>query len=236
MEPDGSQKKGIEMKKNTTVAMALAMGLTMTGLAVARPMQVTDARRIKAVRTSDQFRGRQTPKFKLTPIVIPPIDYSGGANLAAAKASVAKALADVQKEVLDQKKVIKGNKNRIIAAQKNVAKYKTLRITYSDQYAAIQAEVDVLEAIENPSSAIQTCLNELKGDLAAAKKQLVNVDKTIKEYKSRVKFYKEVSLQANGNLKRLNSAVNYLTNAHKTLRLVKKPAPKAGWMKRMNLR
>lgn len=211
--------------------MALTMGLTMAGLSEAAPSRVTNVKSIGKITSSAQFKGRQTPKFNKTTIVIPPIDYSGGANLEAAKASVAKALADVQKEVSDQNTVIKGNKTRIAAAEKNVAKYSAIRVDLSGQYDAIKAEVDTLAAIQNPSSAVQACLAELREDLLAVKKQILNTDQTIKEYKSRVKFYNEVSEQAAGNLKRLNTAVQYLTNAHKTLSLVKNPAPKADWLK-----
>jgi len=221
-------KKGDLNMKKLSALMALAMMTTITGSAFAqrRPSTMSRPVKIQPVNSSSQFKGRQTPKFRPSTIVIPPIDYAGGGNLAAAKASVAKALTDVKNEVKDQQRIIKGNKTRVTAAKKNIAKYKQLKQVYVGQRNSIQEEINVLEGISNPSSIIQTAIADLKTDLVAANKQIANTSKTVKEYEARLKFYNQVSKQAQANLKRLNTSVTHLTNAHKSLAMVKLPVPK----------
>ena len=235
------------MKQRTTIAMALAVGLSMTGLAVAAPgrrvlqpkptktTQIT-AQTIKPVRTSRDFRGRQTRKFIQSKIVIAPMQFSGKQNVEAAKASVAKALVDVQKEVKDQKRLMAGNKNRIARLRANISKYTAVKNGYGVERDAIQAELTVLEGLSNPSSAIQSCIAELRGDLNAVKKQINNTVKAIKEYQGRLRFAQTVGKEAKGNLKRLDTAVRRLKEASRALNMIKKPAPKPGWKLPINFR
>jgi DNA repair exonuclease SbcCD ATPase subunit len=220
------------MKRQTSVLMALVMMFAMNCVLSAAPRTT----RIKPVKSATAFKGRQTPRFKAPAIVIPPVDLAGGDNLKKAQASIARAIADVENEVKDQNRIIKGYKTRVTAAQKNISKYVGLKRTYTAQRDSIQAEINVLEGISNPSAAIQACIAELKEDLAAANKQLANVNKTIKEYEMRVKFYNEVGAQAKKNLTRLNTALAHIKKGKTSLGLVKLSKPKATMTKPMRFK
>ena len=221
------------MKKRMSLLMALVMIFTVSGVLSAAPQRLV---KVRPVTSASSFKGRQTPKFQVSPIVIPPVDLAGGNNLAKAKASIEKAIADVELEIADQQKVIKGYKIRITSAQKNIAKYNGLLKTYTAQRDSIQEEITVLEGISNPSSAILACISELKSDLAAANNQITNVKKSIKEYEERLKFYQTVGVQANKNLTRLNTSLSHIQKAKASLGLVKVSVPKPSMTKPLRFR
>lgn len=191
------------MTRTLSLALVAALAATAT----------VDAAPIKRITKVSEFTGRQTPKVVVKPIVIQPLDVTGGQNLAAARKAVEDAIAKTQAELTDQGKLIGGLQSRLGAVDQRVTELNAEKAALVAQRDQLNQELNTLKGLSNPSQAILDCITELEGDIAQADAQIKNVDEALATMAERRAFLVKAGAAASNNEKKLKEALAHLKDA-----------------------
>ncbi len=169
---------------------------------------------------SISWAGASSPKWmkpKIKDFNIAPVDFSGGTNVREATAAVETAISKVRREIRDQKRLLSKNGSMIARAHRE--KMMVLRNKRANERALqnMQHELEVLEGLEHPSSAIQQAIEQLKQDIEKAKEQIRKAEQALRKINAKLSFLSQVRKDASANLKKLSTALDYLEKAKTAL-------------------